>query len=1019
MRRFAAGMLVLALTSLSPLAASELRYFEDAPLHAVQFIDAKEGWAVGDEGVVWHTIDGGKNWERLPTGVRASLRSLQFLDPFIGWVVGREELPSGGSVGVVLFTDDGGATWKRMMPNTTPGLNQVRFASTKFGFLMGDGSDQFPSGLFKTVDGGKSWAPVQGPHTPAWFAGDFHDADNGVLVGAWSKLSTLRPNGFGAAEVDALAGRSLKGVHMLPKRIVAVGEGGLVLTSVSGGARWGFADLKLAPEVLRSLDFNAIAAVGSKAWVVGRPGSFVLTTEDAGASWSLKSTGQTLPLNGVHFVDEQRGWAVGAAGTILATIDGGKTWAVQQQGGKRAAALLLHARSADLPVDALAAMGADEGYLLHAIRVVAPDAMSAPSKQALDGIRFHAASRRAGGVGGEMLWHFPLPQHLANADRDAILAQWNRQHDGDAPKELLRQMVLSLRQWRPSVVIVDGPDAGDHPLGSVMAEAMQEAMRRAADPKAFPEQIDTLGLAPWKVAKILAPTRKTSPMTLDNQTIRARLEGNVAEYAQPALALVGDAEMKLPSSRSFRALEGSIEGADRQKHPMDGVSIAEGDARRKQDAEPKADPKLADAQRRRQFLFTLAENTQDAPKTLSQLGALLAELPDDQAASAAFGVANGYAKRGQWDLAREAFLIMVDRYPSHPLSADAYRWLIRHNSSGEVRRRTELKQFVMFTKPVNMSPLPDNGIQKVGFIGQKSKSDVVFLADREETRAWNRGSLEIANRLAAFGPLYGTDPSIQFCLQAARRNLGDFDGPKNWYGKFSSYVTKGPWHDAAVAEMWLTNRSTAQPRRLAYSRLTDRRPHLDGKFDDACWQGLKPMVLDDAVSQTRSAYPTEAMMAYDQEFLYVALTCRHPQGKGQPPAKGRARDADLDGHDRVSLLLDLDRDYSTYFRLEVDQRGCVREDCWGDKSWNPRWFVAVHNTDTAWHIEAAIPLGELTGDRVTLGAAWAFNLVRTIPGGGVQSWSQPADVQPRPEGMSLLLFRQDNPAAPPMPPARP
>jgi hypothetical protein len=38
---------------------------------------------------------------------------------------------------------------------------------------------------------------------------------------------------------------------------------------------------------------------------------------------------------------------------------------------------------------------------------------------------------------------------------------------------------------------------------------------------------------------------------------------------------------------------------------------------------------------------------------------------------------------------------------------------------------------------------------------------------------------------------------------------------------------------------------------------------------------------------------------------------------------------------------------------------------------------------------------------------WAFNLVHIIPGEGVQGWSQPTDVRPRPEGMSLLIFQQD------------
>src|SRR5205085_4468963 len=146
---------------------------------------------------------------------------------------------------------------------------------------------------------------------------------------------------------------------------------------------------------------------------------------------------------------------------------------------------------------------------------------------------------------------------------------------------------------------------------------------------------------------------------------------------------------------------------------------------------------------------------------------------------------------------------------------------------------------------------------------------------------------------------------------------------------------------------------------------------------------------------------------YDQDFLYLALRCRHPAEGYVAPVKARTRDADLRRHDRVSLLLDLDRDYTTYFHLQVDQRGCVCEDCWGDRTWDPRWFVAVKSDEKSWQIEAAIPLTELTGDTVTVGKAWACNVVRVLPGRGVQAASLPADVQPRPEGMGLLMFAQE------------
>src|SRR5690349_3313808 len=95
-----AGVVLALLASLAlarPGAAGDLRFFDDAALNAVQFVDDQEGWAVGEDGIIWHTIDGGKNWERQSSGVRASLRSLHFFNPFTGWVVGREELPGGGS----------------------------------------------------------------------------------------------------------------------------------------------------------------------------------------------------------------------------------------------------------------------------------------------------------------------------------------------------------------------------------------------------------------------------------------------------------------------------------------------------------------------------------------------------------------------------------------------------------------------------------------------------------------------------------------------------------------------------------------------------------------------------------------------------------------------------------------------------------------------------------------------------------------------------------------------------------
>ncbi|MCE9530540.1 MAG: hypothetical protein K8T89_05330, partial [Planctomycetes bacterium] len=226
------------------------------------------------------------------------------------------------------------------------------------------------------------------------------------------------------------------------------------------------------------------------------------------------------------------------------------------------------------------------------------------------------------------------------------------------------------------------------------------------------------------------------------------------------------------------------------------------------------------------------------------------------------------------------------------------------------------------------------------------------------------------------------------------------------------------WRDCAMAELWLTNRTTATTpaKPLGYCAMNSPRPKLDGKLDDECWQAARPMKLattagdldlqakKDEAGKLTPEYASQAWFACDREYLYIAVRCAHPIGKRVAPLEKRSRDMDLRAHDRVSILLDLDRDYQTCFQLQIDQRGCLAEDCWGDTKWNPQWFVGVDSDETSWTAEAAIPLKELTGEAITPGKVWAVNVVRIVPGNGVQAWSIPADAKPRPEGSGLLQF---------------
>jgi cellulose/xylan binding protein with CBM9 domain len=401
---------------------------------------------------------------------------------------------------------------------------------------------------------------------------------------------------------------------------------------------------------------------------------------------------------------------------------------------------------------------------------------------------------------------------------------------------------------------------------------------------------------------------------------------------------------------------------------------------------------------------------------MSQLGSMLKELRPDEAGRTIEAVARGFARSGQWQLARETYEMMINRYPLHPLTVDAYRWLACYSSSSAARHRFQLGQFVKTSayriEQARYDAPKDAPVRQSAGVESSKVEEQIPIAD-PEIRAWYNLALGLEPKVAEFGPLYLHDPAFQFCLQSARRALGDNAAARKWYARFvgeSAAASTGSgdaWRGAAAAELWLANRNGPQPRPMAMCKLASTRPYLDGKLDDDCWKSAKEFPLQNVGGGPGAEYSTRAMFAYDREFLYIAIECKHPAGKHVPLVEKRKRDEDLHAYDRVGIMLDMDRNYQTYYHFQIDQRGCLSEDCWGDKSWNPKWYVASRSDETSWTAEIAIPLVELTGEAINVGQIWACNVVRVVPGKGLQAASLPADVEPRPEGMGLLMFTQD------------
>lgn len=1044
MRRLRFPLLVLFAVAAAPAFGQPAIPFADAGLHAVQFIDKDEGWAVGDDGAIWHSMNGGKAWERQKSGTRASLRSVHFQTPYSGWAVGRLDTPAGGSsIGVLLKTSDGGLKWESVGTNVLPGLHYVKFINETTGFVCGDGSDSFPSGMFSTSDGGRTWRLVAGPRGPGWRGADFNSSGlHGILAGAWGKLGTLTDSGYKDSELDPLSGRTVHGVKLGPPTrqqgflhatSFAVGDGGLVMASADGGVKWGFVNLGLSPAALANCDFKCVAVHNSHVWVAGRPGSVVLHSADEGKTWDVQKTNLTGPVNGICFLDESTGWLVGEFGSISATTDGGKTWKLQQAGGQRAAMLFLHAHPRSTPVETMTALGMGEGYHCAAVGFMSADPTTSLPIRANDAARVRQAVRTAGGTSSETVWAFPLPAHTQGLQPRDLMASWDKAHAGKASEQLLRQAVLAIRTWQPEVIVTDVAAASASPAEVLVLFAAREAFKQAADPNAFPEQITDLGLKPWEAKKVYALSLEDPAATvkLDVSEFDVKLASSAKDLAEPAVRLIADEAASVPR-RCFKLLAHRLPDAERHTNLMDGINLAPGGASRRAATSVPLHPELAEvlkkATQTRKHLEGLAATADKelggSDKAIAALGAEMKRLPDDTAARTAFAVGMQFMRAGKWAEAREVFAMLTEQHPGHPLAVDAYRWLLRYHAGTEPRRRQEITQKLAFGR-VSFDPKGDGS--RVLPAGASSNSativtateDIYRMYDQSMILKWHQACLDYEPRLAAFGPVYSRDPAAWLNFLAARRQIGKHADAENFIREYfkrtpgATAMQPGvdPWRDCLAAEIWLGDKATIgiQPKPMAFCRFTETRPLLDGKLDDACWTDLKPLELKKASwdGAVPSDYKSETRFAYDAQFLYISVSCSHPKGQAVPPVAKRERDADLSGHDRVDILIDLDRDYQTYYRFQIDHRGCLAEDCWGDKTWNPKYFVAFNPTETGWSAEMAIPIVELTGDKPSTGRTWAANVSRVVPGRGIQSWSNPADGEPRPEGMGLLQFRAE------------
>ena len=347
-------------------------------LNDIAFVDASRGWAVGNGGTMLATADGGLTWQAQYIPTSSDLLRVVSADANHGWAASRDNVfattngggawmaqgtvmgslgalafadaahgVAVGAVGAIATTANGGTTWLARGSGPTGVLNDVDFADASHGWAAGTTGT-----ILATDSGGTVWSRQSSGTTTTLRAVDFIDARHGWVVGDAGTVittsdggSTWRPQSTGAA-YDLIALTFADDLHGWAAGINGTmpdpaSYDGVILSTANGGASWSVQSVGAG---------NCMAAFSfvdaTHGWAVGThydvtpQGSgaesimmtgVILATTDGGQSWALQATGLSGQLGGVAFVDAQHGWASGPLGLIYATTDGGAHWTRQHE----------------------------------------------------------------------------------------------------------------------------------------------------------------------------------------------------------------------------------------------------------------------------------------------------------------------------------------------------------------------------------------------------------------------------------------------------------------------------------------------------------------------------------------------------------------------------------------------------------------------------------------------------------------------------------------------------------------
>jgi len=257
-------------------------------------------------------------WVVQSSGVSVNLYDMKFINRNTGWAVGEN--------GTILKTANGGINWNLVdNPSFNMGkiLNEISVIDSNIAYVVGAHST-----YLKTTNGGENWIVIRnGPWGSGMgFRSVFYiNKDTGWAVGDYRVLLT-RDGGisFDSVSLTVMIYNYIHTMHFKNYNTGIASCDGECYKTTNGGYNW----FNTQVPVPALYPFMKISVVGDYVWLVGN-GKKVYRSTNYAESWDTVSYIPSYPpsmIRSSYFVDINTGWAGGSYGYLYKTTNGGYNW---------------------------------------------------------------------------------------------------------------------------------------------------------------------------------------------------------------------------------------------------------------------------------------------------------------------------------------------------------------------------------------------------------------------------------------------------------------------------------------------------------------------------------------------------------------------------------------------------------------------------------------------------------------------------------------------------------------------